>query len=117
MDGLPGFEAAFEVAFSNAQAQRCQVPAKRKILDRQVWSRISYKRMRECPMRETFPTLQLFLTERALSVITKTQPVFPIVGYRDVRRAAITNADAGPRRRLLDLVDDEDGERDFGLAG
>ena len=61
MDGLPGFEAAFEVAFSNAQAQRCQVPAKRKILDRRVWSRISYERMRECPMRETFPTLSALL--------------------------------------------------------
>ncbi len=77
MDGLPGFEAAFEVAFSNAQAQRCQVPAKRKILDRRVWSRISYKRMRECPLRETFPTLPRYVTERALSVIAKMQLVFP----------------------------------------
>ena len=32
------------------------------------------------PMREAFPNLQLYVTERALSVIAKTQLVFPING-------------------------------------
>ena len=38
------------------------------------------------PIRETFPTLQRFLTERVLSVIAKTQRVFSFhrVGAQDV---------------------------------
>ena len=37
------------------------------------------------PTRETFPTLQLYLTERTFSVIAQTQLVFPINNEADIR--------------------------------
>ena len=40
-------------------------------------------------MRETFPTLPLYLTECELSVIAKTRLVFPIYLYRYYPRLSI----------------------------